>query len=91
MNKFEQVSSDGHQMSLAGGRARVGDLEVPCPGGGGGEGQAWRSLYSKILCPWGGGGWDCTVRSIASRLIVTRDPSLPLVGRMTDGQIRQKT
>ena len=33
MNKFEQVSSDGHQMSLAGGRAR-GDSML-CGGDGG--------------------------------------------------------
>ena len=31
MNKFEQVSSHGHQMSLEAGRSLYGD--VLCPGG----------------------------------------------------------
>ena len=35
VNKFEQVSSDGHQMSLAKGMV-LGGPEVPCPGLGGG-------------------------------------------------------
>ena len=39
MNKFKQVSSDGHQMSFAGGGAVVGD-ESPRPDvGGGGRGR----------------------------------------------------
>ena len=39
MNKFEQVSSDDHQISLEGrGRAGRGVPEVLCPGGGLGEG-----------------------------------------------------
>ena len=33
MNKLKQVSSDGHQMSLAG-RVGVGVHESQCPGGG---------------------------------------------------------
>ena len=74
MNKFEQVSSDGHQMSLLGGRGegvpmshvgggRFGGLEL---GGGGfhapcpGEGGRPRGL--------------CTLRSNASWVMVTWGP-----------------
>ena len=42
MNKFEQVSSDGHQMPLAG---RSLSSEVPCLGEGAGAG-ARGNLYS---------------------------------------------
>ena len=41
MNKFEQVSSDGYQVSLVGGR-------------GWGQGRSWGSPH--ILCRGGGGG-----------------------------------
>ena len=52
-NKFEQVSSDGQQMSLAGGLAGS-----PCLGGGWGEGAGGphvpslgeRELYSEVQC-----------------------------------------
>ena len=59
INKFEQLSNDGHQMSLAGKAGVVGWGErqgqgwgsrLPClmPGGGGG-------LYSEIQCIMGNG------------------------------------
>ena len=53
MNKFEQVTSDCPQMSLAG--AGLGDSHVSCPGvglmswGGGATGS-----MSHV---WGGGAW----------------------------------
>ena len=52
MNNFEQVSSDGHQMSLVG--AGLGRGRGPMPdvwSGGGG----WRSLYSEVQCVMGKG------------------------------------
>ena len=44
VNKFEQVSSDGHhQISLAGGLGSGGvDLEIPCLEGG------WEGFYSPM-------------------------------------------
>ena len=67
VNKFEQVSGDSHQISLAGGLG----WEVPCPTSGGGQGQAWGvsgpmsgggagpeqggSLYSEVQCIMGNG------------------------------------
>ena len=62
VNKFEQVSSDDHQMSVALGGS------VPClvsGKGGGGLG-----LMSGI----GGGEGTCTVRSNASFVMVTWGP-----------------
>ena len=62
MNKFEQVSSDGHQMSLLGGRgegvpmSHVGGAGLggwnlgggsPCPMSGGG-GQTKGALYTEV-------------------------------------------
>ena len=46
MNKFEQVSSDGHQMSQAGGRVWGGG-NVWYPG--------WTDLYSEVQCIMGNG------------------------------------
>ena len=48
MNKFEQVSSDDHQMSLAG-AGRFLSSEVPCL-----EERAG-ALYSKVQCIMGNG------------------------------------
>ena len=52
MNKFEQVSSDDHQMSLEGmpgllSRGGARESWVSCPGG--------QALYSKIQCIMGNG------------------------------------
>ena len=70
MNKFEQVSSVGYEMSLGG---------FSGPGGVGG-GVGWG-----VLCLISGGraGGTCTVRSNASWVMVTWRPTLPC-GRMTD-------
>ena len=61
VNKFEQVSSDGHQMSLAGGRAEA----VPCLMSGAiGPGDPMY-LMARILCLMFRGVRGCTVRSNA--------------------------
>ena len=61
MNKFEQVSSDGHQMSLAG--VGAGARGVPCLEGAWGRGQRGshvpclerRGLYNEVHCIMGKG------------------------------------
>ena len=47
MNKFEQVPSVGHQMSLAGGPMSHGG--IPCLG------ERIRALYSEVECIMGNG------------------------------------
>ena len=49
VNKFEQVSSDDHQMSLVGGGAGAGARLVSCLiSRGGCQGQDHGILYSKV-------------------------------------------
>ena len=43
MKKFQQVSTDGHQMSLVGGKARGG----PCPKSVGGGGPIQRVMVTQ--------------------------------------------
>ena len=62
VNKFEDVSSVGHQMSVAGGRVRG-----PRSDGWGGGG---RSLKSDV------GGGSCTAKSKVSRVMVIWGPSM---------------
>ena len=50
VNKFEQVSSNSHQMSLAGDRAGVGGPMSDAHGAGLGVG-----LYSEVQCIMGNG------------------------------------
>ena len=59
-NKFEQVSSDDHQMSLAGGP--MSDVGVRLSGKG---------RMSDIQWVGHGGGGPCTVRSNVSWVMVT--------------------
>ena len=69
MNKFEQVSSDHHQMSLAGWRQDQGGPRSDVGGGGreilglisggGGAGGVW--LYSEIQCMMGNAPMDPTL------------------------------
>ena len=56
MNKFEQVSSVGHKMSV------VGGIPGPMSGGGGPRSDVWGG---------GPGKGDCTVRSKASWVMAT--------------------
>ena len=84
VNKFELVSSNGHQMSLTvGTRAWAGGPIFDIWGGGLGQ----RGTLSDVQS---GGAWEpCTVRSITSWIMVTcvmvtwESP----VDRMTDRQI----
>ena len=53
MNRFEQVSSDGHQMLLAGQQLGTGPVGVPCFWG---EGvPILGGLYSEVQCIIGNG------------------------------------
>ena len=62
MNKFEQVSGDGHQMSLAGVRL-LGSMSNVCVWGVAGLGSMSDDLISLVR----GGQWvPCSVRSNAS-------------------------
>ena len=79
MNKFDQVSSDGHHMSLAVGWGRVGGPQVLCWG--------WDGRVPQM--PVGGRRRGCTVRSNASSVMVTWEP--PTLDRIVDGQTRMKT
>ena len=63
VNKFEDVSSVGHQMSVAWGRVR-GPRSDGWDGGG-------RSLKSDV-----GGGGSCTAKSKVSRVMVTWAPPM---------------
>ena len=67
-NKFAQVFSDGHQMSLAGGS--------PVP-------DVWKVGGWGIICLEGelnlGPGVSCKMRSRASGIMVTWDPPAPFV------------
>ena len=66
MNKLEQVSSDGHQMSLAGrGFGPQGVLSLMSLGEGGRTGFGVGGS-SGLMCRG-----DCTVRSNASWVMVT--------------------
>ena len=65
MNKFEQASSDGHQMSLVG----MCGWEGPCSHV---QGVSSPSLISGEGQSWAGG--VCTMRSNASWLMVTWGP-----------------
>ena len=60
VNKFEQVSSDGHQMSLVGGECPMSDSQKLGPGGPmsdvqGGWGQDGGVLYSEVQRIMGNG------------------------------------
>ena len=54
MNMFERVSSDGHQMSLAGGQGLEVSPQVSCLGGGSRvRGRARGcALYSEVQWVW---------------------------------------
>ena len=55
VKKFEQVSSDGHQVSLAGGPL-PGGPKIPCPGGACEWGLRLRgTLYSEVQYIMGNG------------------------------------
>ena len=91
MNKFEQVSSDHHQLSLTGGR--VVGVPARMSGGGGRVGsQVWCRGGGESGGPrsddCGGGGEFCLVTSNAW-WVMDRCDHLP-VDRMTDGQTRLK-
>ena len=84
INKFEQVCSDSHQMSLAG---RSKYSEIPCPDGKGG---GWGYLYSEVLGTkkvWGYGRLYSEVHCI----IGNGQIGPPSSCEQNDGQIRLKT
>ena len=69
VNKFQQVSSLDHQMSLEGFLYR----EVPCSGG-----QGWGGGTLPVQCSsMSGVGGPCMVRSNVSWIMVTWDPLPP--------------
>ena len=53
VNKFQQVSSEGHQISLIG--AGHGTSHVCCWSGGGGGGSDVQGLYIEVQCIMGYG------------------------------------
>ena len=62
MNKFEQVSSFDHQMSLAGGQGQVVPVKVAGPGPESPcteESQGRGSLYGEVQCILGNGHMGC--------------------------------
>ena len=71
MNKFEQVSSNGHQMSSAEGQGWVGPM----------SGGSWARKWSPCLMS---GGVPCTVRSNAPSNPKHPPPPTPPVNRMKD-------
>ena len=53
VNKFVQVSTDGHQMSLAGDEARAGGVLCLMSGEGGTGSCTMRSNASRVMVTWG--------------------------------------